>query len=52
MSVTYVPAALRRVVEERARQHCEYCLPPAIVALSAHELDHVITEKHGATTEH
>lgn len=28
MSLTYVPAALRREVEARARHCCEYCLLP------------------------
>lgn len=50
MSGPHVPAALRRLVEQRAQQRCEYCLLPAIVALIAHEVDHVIARKHGGTT--
>lgn len=50
MSVTYIPSALRRLVEERANCLCEYCLLPADVAFFAHEIDHVIPEKHGGET--
>ncbi len=32
MSVTYIPVALRRLVEERANQRCEYCqLPVGVI---------------------
>ena len=50
MSVTYIPVALRRLVEERANRICEYCLLPANVAFFPHEVDHVIAEKHGGAT--
>jgi hypothetical protein len=49
--VTYVPAALRREVVERAGNRCEYCLLPAEVAFYPHEVDHVIAEKHGGATD-
>lgn len=51
MSVTHIPAALRRLVIERADGRCEYCLAPAAVAFFPHEVDHVIAEKHGGVTE-
>ncbi len=51
MSVTYIPAALRRLVEERANRMCEYCLLPANLAFFPHEVDHVIAEKHGGVTD-
>jgi len=51
VSVTYVPTALRRLIEERADWRCEYCLLPANVAFFPHEVDHVIAEKHGGATE-
>ena len=51
MSVTYIPAALRRLIEERARHACEYCVLPAGVAFFSHEVDHVIAEKHGGLTD-
>jgi 5-methylcytosine-specific restriction endonuclease McrA len=49
--VTYVPAALRREVVERAGNRCEYCRLPAEVAFYPHEVDHVIAEKHGGTSD-
>ncbi len=50
MSVTYIPAALRRLIEERANRLCEYCLLPADITFFPHEIDHVIAEKHGGET--
>ena len=50
MSISYIPAALRRLVEERAKHECEYCLLPAKVAFFSHEIDHIIAEKHGGET--
>ncbi len=51
MSRTYIPAALRRQVYERARGCCEYCLIPNVATFTAHEIDHIIAEKHGGSTE-
>jgi 5-methylcytosine-specific restriction endonuclease McrA len=51
MSKTYIPVALRRQVEERAYSCCEYCLIPSFATFSAHEIDHIIAEKHGGRTE-
>ena len=50
MSLTYIPVALRRLVEERAKRLCEYCLLPADITFFPHEIDHVIAEKHGGET--
>ncbi len=49
--MTYIPAALRHRVEERALSKCEYCLLPADVAFFPHEVDHVIAQKHGGATD-
>jgi 5-methylcytosine-specific restriction endonuclease McrA len=49
--VTYIPAALRRLVRERAGSACEYCRVPEAAALLPHEVDHVIAQKHGGATE-
>lgn len=49
--MTYVPAALRREVVERAGNRCEYCRLPVELAFFPHEVDHVIAEKHGGTTD-
>ncbi|WP_375514310.1 HNH endonuclease [uncultured Nostoc sp.] len=51
MSVTYIPVVLRRLIEERANYRCEYCQLPAGVAFFPHEIDHVIAQKHGGTTD-
>lgn len=50
MSQTYIPAALRRLVEQRAEYRCEYCLLLANISFFPHEVDHVIAEKHGGVT--
>ncbi|MCL1472641.1 HNH endonuclease [Argonema antarcticum] len=49
--MTYISAALRRLVEERANYRCEYCLLPAGVAFFPYEIDHAIALKHGGATE-
>ena len=51
MSKTYIPVALRRQVEERANNCCEYCLMPDFATFASHEIDHIIAEKHGGRTE-
>ncbi|MGB7439889.1 MAG: HNH endonuclease signature motif containing protein [Coleofasciculaceae cyanobacterium] len=51
MSKGYVSVALRRLVSERANYACEYCLIPEIAVLVSHEIDHVISEKHGGQTD-
>ena len=48
---TYIPDVLRREVTERAGQHCEYCRVHQQDRLFAHEIDHIIAEKHGGQTE-
>jgi hypothetical protein len=51
VSVTYIPVALRRLVEERAKSKCEYCLLPVQIAFFPHEVDHIIAQKHGGATD-
>lgn len=48
---TYIPAALRQLVAERAHRRCEYCLIPEAAVFAAHEIDHIIAQKHGGLTE-
>jgi len=50
VSITHIPAALRRPVEQRADYWCEYCHLPANVAFFPHEIDHIVAEKHGGLT--
>ena len=51
MSQTHIPAALRRLVRERAHNRCEYCLIPESISFAPHWIDHVVAEKHGGKTE-
>jgi hypothetical protein len=51
MSVTYVSAELRRLVETRADGLCEYCLVAEEDTFFGCEVDHIISEKHGGPTE-
>jgi HNH endonuclease len=51
MSKTYISVSLRKLVWERAKDCCEYCLIPQTVALARHQVDQVIAEKHGGETD-
>lgn len=51
MSGTYVSSALRRQVYERVGGACEYCQMPEAMAFSPHQIDHIIAQKHGGTTQ-
>ena len=51
MSQTHIPAALRRLVRERADDRCEYCLIPESISFAPHWIDHIVAEKHGGQTE-
>lgn len=50
MSKTYISTQLRRLVVERSQGCCAYCLQPELFSFCAHEVDHVIAEKHGGRT--
>ncbi len=50
MSVTYVSAALRRLVRARADNLCEYCLLHENDTFFGCEVDHIISEKHAGLT--
>ena len=50
MSVTYISAALRREVRERAGNRCEYCGIHEDDTQFGCEVDHVLSEKHGGET--
>jgi len=51
VSLTHIPADLRRLVESRAGSRCECCLLSSTLSFFPHEVDHVIAEKHGGRTE-
>lgn len=46
----YVPTAIRRLVRERAKRACEYCLIHEDDSLLPHEPDHIIAVKHRGKT--
>jgi hypothetical protein len=46
-----ISASERALVRDRASGRCEYCLVPEMVALVAHEVDHVVARKHGGTDD-
>jgi len=50
MSVTHIPAELRRLVVSRAEGICEYCLIAEDDSFYGCEADHIISEKHGGAT--
>jgi hypothetical protein len=50
MSETYIPAALRREVRDRAELCCEYCRIAEGDRAIDFAIDHVIAEKHGGKT--
>jgi len=43
MSSAYIPSALRRLVCDRAKGCCEYCLISEATAFAPHEIDPIIT---------
>lgn len=43
-------AALRRLVWQRAKGHCEYCQMPQAADNASFEIDHVIARKHTGAT--
>lgn len=50
MSVTYIPVELRRAVNLRAENLCEYCLIHEEDTFFGCQVDHIIAEKHGGET--
>ncbi len=49
--MTYISSALRNLVYERAKGRCEYCLISEGISFARHQIDHVIAEKHGGSTD-
>jgi hypothetical protein len=47
---SYISAALRRLVADRANHLCEYCLIAEEDTFFGCEVDHIISEKHGGPT--
>jgi 5-methylcytosine-specific restriction endonuclease McrA len=51
MSKAYISKALRRLVAERARARCEYCLTQEEITGAAMEIDHILPEALDGPTE-
>lgn len=47
----YIPDKLRIKVIEGANNCCEYCLQSNVVSFYPHQIDHIISLKHGGETE-
>jgi 5-methylcytosine-specific restriction endonuclease McrA len=43
----YIADSLKKQVIERANFCCEYCLQPNVFAYISHQIDHIISIKHG-----
>jgi len=51
VSTTPISAVLRRQIQERAEGRCEYGRLAQEDAYFSHEVDHIISEKHGGVTD-
>ncbi|MFP4395799.1 MAG: HNH endonuclease [Anaerolineales bacterium] len=47
---TYVSSAMRKMVHNRAKGRCEYCLYPEVASFLSFEVEHIVAEKHGGET--
>lgn len=47
----WISAELRQTVTDRAKQQCEYCLIAEADTFYGCEVDHIISLKHGGSTE-
>ena len=46
-----VPESLRRLVAERAGHCCEYCLLDERNSYTPHQVDHIVSRKHGGPSD-
>ncbi|HEV2687232.1 MAG TPA: HNH endonuclease signature motif containing protein [Bryobacteraceae bacterium] len=46
-----ISESLRRIVAERAAHRCEYCLLHEDDSYSPHQVDHIVSRKHGGRTD-
>ena len=51
MAGHFIPLTMREVVINRASKYCEYCLIHQDFSIYSHEIDHIISLKHGGQTE-
>jgi 5-methylcytosine-specific restriction endonuclease McrA len=48
----YIPSLIRAEVKIRAKHACEYCLLHERLSFFVHEIDHIISIKHGFINDH
>ncbi|MBX2998596.1 MAG: HNH endonuclease [Caldilineaceae bacterium] len=48
---SYIPTGTQTHVIARAKASCEYCLIHSNYAALTHEVDHIVAEKHGGSSE-
>jgi 5-methylcytosine-specific restriction endonuclease McrA len=48
--MSYISAALRKQVTDRAESKCEYCKFPQALSFFTFEMEHIISEKHDGET--
>lgn len=46
-----IPKHVREQVKGRAEQRCEYCCKPEGISPYPHHIDHIISRKHGGSSE-
>lgn len=46
----YVPEYMRKFVSHRAKYCCEYCQLHEVDAYYSHQIEHIISQKHGGLT--
>ena len=46
----YIPERLRKLVAQRALNRCEYCHLHAFDAYYSHQIEHIVSLKHGGKT--
>lgn len=52
LSKTFISKQIRELVAKRANNICEYCLIPiAFGFLNPYQIDHIISEKHGGSSD-
>ena len=47
----HVPSSLRRFIEHRAGERCEYCHAPQLLANSPFHIEHIIPISHGGSDD-
>lgn len=51
MTKKRIPAKLKRLVRQRAKGYCEYCISPEFCATQLHSTEHITPKSLGGTSE-